>query len=244
MKEKGRLKALCWNIGSVLNHLEENFLVVKKYLSNVNPDIACFQEFPKDEGLIGQIMECGQFAHYVYYTFSDSHVAQGWQMGSCVFSKYPLKLLDTLQLPTPSVRVFYEGKEEFFHRKYFLRMGLSVEGSRLELYTGHSFPFYRYGLEAKAFSSVFQGIDTWIRNSVESPYIICADFNCAEAIRYMPFVQESHFDCFEGEATRPSGRKTDSIILPRGDTVTNKWNVPTGFDHNMIAAELFLRSLH
>ena len=112
----------------------------------------------------------------------------------------------------------------------------------MTLITGHGFPFYRYGLKEEEHPYVYREIEMFIKDNVKSQeiYIIGADFNAKNAIKYMPLINLDHIDIFDGQATRPSGRKTDAIILPQNykyDNVVN--HLIEGYDHNYLAVDFY-----
>ena len=133
-----------------------------------------------------------------------------------------------------------KGKEEFWHSKLFLKTAFCVGNTRIDLFTGHSFPFYRYGLDVQNFASIFHGIDSWIETQAKGLYLICADFNCHNAIEHMPFVNSTHRDIYAGAATRPTGLKTDAVIVPAKTKCPILINRTVALDHNFLFAELLL----
>ena len=245
------IKLATWNIGSLYVNFEGNVGYIRETVSRHPQDIFCMQEFPEQDPLAEQIMQWGQFKTMEYVTTSESHVHKGNNMGVAIFSKGPVRRVDTVQLPLPSVEVSYKGIREYWHTKYFSANLCEVEDGSLLLITGHGFPFHRYQLENPEghvyIKPPFAVLDRWIRRLCETyaDMHICmaADFNITSPLPFMPYSQAHFFDAFQGDATRPSGRKTDAIVLPAGCRLMGKENVtlrlPDGtpaFDHNFIAA--------
>lgn len=104
--------------------------------------------------------------------------------------------------------------------------GLREDGSPSPgglLFTGHGFPFHRYGLEneagypiiASAFAPLDQRMEELLREAEDLPLLAAADFNIAAPLCFLPRCGKSWIDPAAGLSTRPSGRKTDAILFPR-----------------------------
>lgn len=121
------------------------------------------------------------------------------------------------------------------------------------LLTGHGFPFHRYNLDNDAhqelIAEAFSPLDDWIVSFLEKPYdlpfFVAADFNIANPLKFLPRCGPSWIDLVSDNATRPSGRKTDSILVSRKSrlsptlcirkTVVN--NSTPLFDHFYVSAK-------
>lgn len=233
-----RLSVGCWNIGSMISNLDKNSKYVLDIITKYSPDIMCFQEFPDNAKTREQILMALDVKYSIFEIISESHVAPNTNMGLFVCSKYELSHHETIQLPKPQVGAFRNGKEEFWHDKSFLKTSFFFNGKNIALITGHGFPFYRYGLNEYEHSYVYQGVDAWIDAFSEQVKLIAADFNSSCPIRHLPKVSHNHIDAFFNIATRPSGRKTDAIILPKWIEVTNAINISGDFDHNFLMIDL------
>jgi exonuclease III len=210
-----KLNIGCWNIGSLLQNQQQNTDIVTDTIHRFKPDILCLQEFPSSDALLAQIKASGDFTHHIFIETSSTHVCDGWNMGLCVLSKTPLDTPEILPLPIPVDRIWYNGKEEFWHPKYFLQTAINLDGQPIKIITGHGFPFYRYGLQELDYAYIYRTIDNWLQPLLaEHPYLIAADFNAYDPIQFMPFVQSDHYDVFSGIPTRPTGRKTDGRKSP------------------------------
>ena len=252
------LRLATWNIGSLHVNYQANVQALKRIVEGYPQDILCMQEFPNDVDLTRNIMEWGGFSGFLFLETSESHVFKEANMGNAIFSKWGLERVDTIQLPTPAVQVAYNGRPETWHPKFFTANLCDVGNDvKILLITGHGFPFHRYQLENPRQKHIirppFMCLDEWA-SQLREKYIfekvyMAADFNIANPLEYMPLCQSYGVDVFAGEATRPSGRKTDAIILPKGCKLLKKDNITMvndsegiRFDHNFIAAEFAIMS--
>ncbi|MBO5402089.1 MAG: endonuclease/exonuclease/phosphatase family protein [Clostridia bacterium] len=242
------LKIGSWNVGSMLSDIERNLHFVKETIKEHNPDVICFQEFPDIKEIREEILNSVGYGSSVFKVMSESHVAPGLNVGLFVCSKYELTSSIIHKLLKPITRVYYNGNEEFWHDKFFLKTGISLNGMQVAIVTGHSFPFYRYKLDEKEYDWVFNSIEDWIIDCCnESTFIVAADFNSGNPMDYMSRISQHNVDAFYGQATRPSGRKTDAIIIPNGfiikskinETIESK-NAAGRFDHNFLMLHLAL----
>jgi len=235
------IKFATWNVGSLLADLDKNTEALAEAVKDDKPDVLCMQELPSFPKLWDKIKQNGSFQYFYYYETSESHVAEGWNMGIGVFSKYPLSDIIVRELTRPTERIFYGGKEEFWHRKFFLKATLTVNNTELLLFSGHGFPFYRYGLLEEEHDFVYREIDAFVSEYAREgeSYIICTDFNAYDAVRFMPFVSVTHRDVFAGIPTRPTGRKTDAIVIPKEcEPLLVKNSIVQGMDHNYLSVLL------
>lgn len=246
------IKLATWNIGSLYVNFEENVHYIEDVVSRHPQDILCMQEFPEGDSITEQVMRWGNFEVMEYVATSESHIHKGSKMGVAIFSKRPIRRVDTIQLPLPNVEISHNGIREYWHTKYFSANICAVEDGELLLITGHGFPFHRYRLENQEgychIHPPFAVLDDWIKHLCDTytgmRICMAADFNITAPLSFMPYSQEHFFDVFNEKATRPSGRKTDAIILPIGCQLLNEENfslknsnnIPV-FDHNFIAAE-------
>lgn len=247
-----------WNIGSLHEggHYARNLDYLRTVLTARPTDILCLQECPNDPDFLRQVTEWTGLTHIHYVVTSESHIDLQHDMGLCVLSRCPVTEISRIQPAKPQVEAWHKGKREYWHDKLFLALHGEIHGRELAVITGHGFPFHRYGLDDGEHDSViapsFGEVDHWIRElRSQHPHIlfcIAADFNYGEPLRFMPYLNESFADAFHGEATRPSGRKTDAIILPADHRPGDKQNVRAPlnekgrgyFDHNFISASYSL----
>lgn len=241
-----------WNIGSLYVDFNENIKHLENLMLNYGQDILCMQEFPDNTELVNKIMQWGGFKHFRFTRTSESHIQHESDMGVAVFSKGEITPLKTVCLPTPTVEISYNGRREYWHAKYFTAHMCEINGKSFLLVTGHGFPFHRYRLENPEGYPVirpsFLALDEWLRELYgdygNQNIYIAADFNISDPISFMPFCSTQFFDAFRGDATRPSGRKTDAIFLPNGCKLTGKSNfrMMNGdkpiFDHNFISVKI------
>lgn len=234
------IKLATWNVGSLLCDLDKNTDTLIQALSLDSPDVFCAQELPFSSELWDKIKQNCGFEYFYYYKTSRSHVAEGWDMGVGIFSKYPFGKVYVRELTLPTERIFYNGREETWHRKYYLSTRLFVDDGELTLFTGHGFPFYRYGLLEEEHSLVYGEIDSFVSEySSGERFVICTDFNAYNAVRFMPCVSRTHRDVFADVPTRPTGRKTDAIVVPISSEVSSSINrVLEGMDHNYLSVTL------
>lgn len=247
------VRVATWNIGSLYTDYERNLDYLQSVIRSVDTDILCMQETPKQPALWENICTWGGFPHRLYHTTSISHICTDNDMGISVFSRFPIEQLEIRKLTKPTVEIFYNGKQEYWHDKYFMAVKCVLGDRPVMLVTGHGFPFHRYGLENPEnhhlIAPSFRELDTWLAALPETCQlpVLCAaaDFNITDPLPFMPKTAAQYRDVFHGDATRPSGRKTDGILIPGGISDVKKTNIPAHtidgqriFDHNFIMAEL------
>lgn len=243
------IKIATWNIGSLYVDFGANFPYFEETVSDLKADIFCMQEFPVKESMVDEVMRIGGFSYYKLNRTSESHINKESDMGIAIFSKFPIEQIDLIELPKPKIKAFREGKEERWHSKFFTINLCKTPTKDIVIITGHGFPFHRYNLEHPDYYNVicesFSVLDGWISDFVKknknTDVYLSADFNLTDPLSFMPVCNESYFDAFCGDATRPSGRKTDAVLIPNHGRLTEKKNLvlrsPDGnpvFDHNCI----------
>ena len=234
------LKLATWNIGSLYDGKENRHDTLHKTLMHYSPDVTAIEELPEVDSLIESI-KCSLGAEYhKFIRCSESHVAQGKNMGICIFSKYPIGRANVLHVGELSVTDYeYQGRIEHLHRKYFMAAEINMpEGETHLVVTGHGYPVHRYSIPEAVYAPAFTQIDGWISEllseyDVKKTYMLC-DFNIPRPLDYMPLSAEKFKDPLEHVGTRPSGRKTDSILVNRDTVVYEIVNVAVGFDHNFV----------
>lgn len=241
-----------WNIGSLYVDYQKNVSYLKNAIIQHPQDILCLQELPKNDHLINDIMQWGNFPHFKFLETSESHIQKEACMGVAIFSKHSFEVLETLKLPLPTVPISFNGNPEYWHNKYFTASLCDLQEQKIVLITGHGFPFHRYNLENPAGYDVvrppFCVLDEWIEQLCtkyeKNTVCMAADFNITSPLPFMRFCQNYFFDAFDGDRTRPAGRKTDAVILPIGSKVLKKENFclrddddQAVFDHHFVSAE-------
>lgn len=249
----GEVKIATWNVGSLYVDFNENIGCFRETILTVGADLFCMQEFPVRKDMVDEVMSVGGFAHYKLLRTSESHVFKENDMGVAIFSKHPVKQIDLIELPKPGIKAVREGREEKWHSKFFTINLCKTESEDIVVITGHGFPFHRYGLERAEYyeiiSGSFSALDFWISDFLEmsgsARVYLSADFNLTNPLDFMPRCREKYYDAFAGDPTRPSGRKTDAIILPKGCRLIEKINLSLRadegtpfFDHNCIGARI------
>ncbi len=244
-----------WNIGSL--HENGRYEINLKYLKDEvltknHADIICLQECPNDPELLEQLKEWTGLPSSYYVITSESHVYLNHDMGLCILSRMPVTEISRFHPTKPQVEAWHNGKQEYWHAKLFLAVSGVFDGRKLTVITGHGFPFHRYNLDDGEHDDVispsFSEVDNWIKDlRAELPdtlFCIAADFNYGDPLRFMPYLSGGFRDAFYGEATRPSGRKTDAVILPVQYSPVAKCNLKSPikddgrgyFDHNYVSA--------
>ena len=235
------IRGASFNIGSLHCDYQNNIQALTELLSERDIDILCLQEFPEDADIAKSVSELTGLGEYSFVHTSESHVNVGHAMGVALFSSVPLTPVSDVELKNPEVTPVYRGRVEAWHGKRFAAYRAVLKGQPIILVVGHGFPFHRYDLEnaegERYIIPPHRQLEEWLldleKRVCPIPVCIFADMNVGEPMRYMPTLGERYRDCFDGEATRPSGRKTDAIILPRTATLCGKENVALrGFDHN------------
>lgn len=234
------LKLATWNIGSLYDGRDDRHGALYKTLSDYSPDIIAIEELPEEDSLIDSLKVCLKAEHHKFVRCSESHVAEGKNMGISVFSKYPIGDVRILHVDELSLTDYeYCGRVEHLHRKYFMAAEIIMpEGDRRLVVTGHGYPVHRYSIPEEIFAPAFLQIDNWIAEllsgyDVKKTYMMC-DFNIPRPLDYMPFSASEFKDPFEHVGTRPSGRKTDSVLVHRDTIVYEVVNIGVGFDHNFV----------
>lgn len=250
------LSIATWNIGSLYANYEKAYPLLQTVISQYRPQVLCMQEVPMQQALVDDICKWGDYPFVVTKATSESHVNKGKEMGIAVFSQYPQGEPTLLPLEKPDREIFYKGKQEYWHDKWFLSVALFPEAcspvSQIQVVTGHGFPFHRYGLEKPEETNLIapslERVDRWVSETLQQtpaiPVLIAADFNITDPAAYMPRCSQCMTDVFRHQFTRPFGRKTDAIFLPSNAVVTNtvnwispRWDGCYVFDHNFIAAD-------
>ena len=249
------IRVATWNIGSLYKDYTENVKHLRRILTDSRIDILCMQEVPRQESLLEDICTWGGFPYHVFHTTSVSHVFQGHDMGIAVFSRFPLGTPDVLKLTKPTVAVSHNGQQETWHDKFFMVVSCALDPQPMLVVTGHGFPFHRYDLEHPEHYHLirpsFRELDAWLAGLAEqygSP-VLCAaaDFNITDPMPFMPRSARQYRDVLRGQPTRPSGRKTDAILIPGsvtpGEIINISIRSDSGaalFDHNFVSSELHL----
>lgn len=249
------VRVATWNIGSLYDNYERNLQYVKHILSSQQTDILCMQELPKDGSLLEKICRWGGFSDHVYHTTSVSHVGESHDMGIAVFSRFPLGQPDILQLTKPTVEIFYKGRQETWHDKYFMAISCDLDGHKTLVVTGHGFPFHRYDLEKPECYHIirpsFLELDAWLAglSQKHGMPVLCApaDFNMTDPVPFLPKNAPKYRDLFCNQVTRPHGRKTDAFLVSDNVSVTETVNITPPaedeeeiMDHHFILAQLQL----
>ena len=210
----------------------------------MNTDFLCFQEFPNDNDLINRIKTWGDFTDYSYKVCCKSHVTENIDVGVVIFSKYKINESCYFNLPIiENIELIYQGKKEIFHKKFFVCIKTQINKNAVNIISGHGYPFYRYNIPESISSGVFDSVDNWIKSFLENDInstIMAGDMNVVDPLEYMGFCKKNMYDVFYGISTRPSGRKTDAIIVPNCGKVVNMTNIKSNFDHNIIQADIIL----
>lgn len=238
-----KFKIATWNIGSLFSDYEKNIKVIESFIKSVNADVFCIQELPDDSNIISAILEWGNFISMRNEVCCPSHITQGLNVGIGIFAKSDILETGYTNLPKPTGCVpIFNGKREVFHEKKFMFVRTNIANEQVLIITGHGFPFHRYRINEDLSRSSLEYVDRWIaelkkKYRCNKIYIAC-DMNVHDAVRFMSKCNKSMTDAFENEPTRPSGRKTDAILISKTEITIKKTNLITGFDHNVIAVEL------
>lgn len=243
------IRVATWNIGSLYTDYDRNLAYLQRMITEQKPDILCMQEFPRREELFQKVCAWGDFPGYLFHTTSISHICTENHMGVAVFSRFPLTQLEVFKLTKPTVEIFYKGRQEYWHDKYFMAVSCQIGERPVLMVTGHGFPFHRYDLENEASRPIIQPsftqLDGWFCGLAErfSLPMLCAaaDFNITAALPFMPQSAKKYRDVFQGDATRPFGRKTDGILIGENVRLKEKINIyppEDVYDHHFILADL------
>ena len=240
-----KFKVASINIGRLKQDYENNLKILDNLLRDSRPDILLFQEYIADECLSGHVFDaCGLRCSY-FKEFSESHVADGEKMGIAVFSRDKIVEKAVYKLFKPDICFYYNGKPEYLHDKYFVSLLAEINGKEVKIITGHGHSFHRYKVDPADFIEIYTDLDAWICGQVEDKHtLILGDFNL-QSIDILPKLNEGFKDIFAGFATRPNGRKTDYILIPKengySDVLSIKcgsYNPDIGFDHNFLVANI------
>ena len=250
------MRIATFNIGSLAegNHIvRERLDQLVGLIEDFDCDYVCFQEFPESLTLEGRdlathLMDVTHLASNVRQTCSPSHTNSASSLALAVFSRHPaLRVASTHKLVNPQIEYTYNGNAEKTHDKWAI---LCEGGDGACIVCAHLLPFYRFSAYdnertreaveavAKSHPEVFEDLQLWIGDCVASfpsrRLVICADMNLGAPLFALPSLAQTHFDAFDDEPTRPSGRKSDAILLPREAILQERHNVPTLMDHNFL----------
>ena len=244
------MKIGTWNIGSLWQDYNKNIELFREVILLHHPDMLILQEFIPDKQLLDVIYKAIGLKCSYYKEFSKSHVAINKYMGIAVFSNYQISENDIYKLVKPNKTFYHNGKAERFHDKYFISLTVTSKKTKINVITGHGYSFRRYGIEPTDFTDIFVPLDSWIcSNVINQKSLIAGDFNADNLNQLLPNLCRNYFDIFKGCPTRPSGRKSDCILLPNGNEYSETVNIcrgtynpRTGFDHNYIGATINISS--
>ena len=257
------MRIATFNIGS----LAEGNQIIKERLDQLvgliegfECDYVCFQEFPESltfEGcdLANHLMNVTHLSSNVRQTCSPSHTNSDSSLALAVFSRHPgLRLVSMHKLVNPQIEYTYKGNVEKTHDKWaILCEGDDGAGGRVAIVCAHLLPFYRFSAYdnertreaveavAKSHRDVFDDLQGWIGDCAAthpgSRLVVCADMNLGAPLFALPSLAQTHFDVFDDEPTRPSGKKSDAILLPKDAQLQERHNVPTLMDHNFLVCQ-------
>ena len=240
------MKIATWNIGSLYAGYQENNKELKRQVEDLNADVFCMQEFPDDPHLINEILKYGAFTDYYFYVTSPSHIGPAHDMGVILFAKGQLTHRNHIMLIPPDIDAVYNGKKEPIHSKAVLSAKCFYGQTSFTLITGHGFPLHRYGLDERhdLFETEFIPLEEYLSTIVHSldteRIIVGGDFNCGNILRYSKTLRDYFYDAFFQIPTRPSGRKTDAILLQNDALVKEKFvRCVQGFDHFLLYLDAF-----
>ncbi|MCM1042988.1 MAG: endonuclease/exonuclease/phosphatase family protein [Corallococcus sp.] len=241
-----KLKLATWNVGSLKRDYSANIQILSEVLAQYRPDVLFMQEFVCDGQLQQAVCDaCGlQLRHF--RDFSPSHIARGERMGVAVFCGKAVRETGVYSLVKPDRAFYYKGAKEYFHDKYFMSLALD-DAKDVVFLTGHGFSFNRYGENPANFPEVFNPLDKWLSLQKSAVTVAIGDFNTEDAATLLPQTCGNLTDVFCGVETRPNGRKTDYMFLPKeaefGDIVNlrrGRYDPDEGFDHNYLQATVNL----
>lgn len=243
------IKFATCNIGSMFNGeldaknilFQESYKTFKELLSEQNPDVLCLQEMYNIPRLKSEICSLCRFSDVTEIFCPDSALSDGAVMEIAVFSKLPLSFADTLEIQKPFEERIVNDRLEKVHQKFFFSTEIEISNDRVLLITGHGYPSKRYNMTDDECSPTYIALDNFIKKHAYNyidKIVVCADFNIDKPLKYMPYTSSLMVDAFVNEPTRPSGRKTDGILVPSTANIESKMNISTGLDHNYISADV------
>lgn len=235
------MKIATWNIGNLFADFDNNLVIFQQILTQHKPQFFVLQEYVPDERLNSAIEQATGLKRMYYLEYSDSHVASGHTMGVAVFGRGSVSNVQIHKLLKPTEAFYFNGKKEYFHDKYFFCADWQTEGNTFKFVTGHGFSFHRYSIDPAQYRYLFEDLEDWLKQVVASCAFVLGDFNLSNPAEVLPWLCGTLYDVYADSATRPSGRKSDCIFLPKYveardivnhlcfDKKTNK-----GFDHNYL----------
>lgn len=240
------VKVASINIGRMKQDYQNNLKILAGLLRDSQPDILLFQEYIPDARLCELVYQtCGLHCSY-FKEFSTSHIAEGEQMGIAVFSYGKVDENAEYKLIKPDRCFYYNGSPEYLHDKYFVSLIANIKERKVQILTGHSYSFHRYKIDPAEFLGIYTDLDAWICAQVQGKKaVILGDFNLESIELFLPELNNRFKDVFAGMATRPNGRKTDYILIPRENKYSDnfsiqcgRYNPDVGFDHNFLVANI------
>lgn len=241
-----KIKVASMNIGRIKQDYQHNIKTLTKLLSDSQPDIILFQEYIPDEHLCELIYQaCGLHCSY-FKEFSQSHVTEGERMGIAAFSYGEVEENAEHKLIKPEKCFYHNGCPEYLHDKYFVSLITNIKAQKVQILTGHSYSFHRYQIDPADFLEIYTDLDVWLCAQIQDEKtVILGDFNLESIEPFLPKLNYRFKDVFAGMSTRPSGRKTDYILIPKESKYSDNFSIKcearnpyTGFDHNYLVANI------
>ena len=235
------MRIATWNIGSLFADFENNLVIFQQILTQYKPQFLVLEEYVSNVNLNAAIEKSTGLERMYYMEYSDSHVADGRTMGVAVFGRGGVTNVQVHKLLKPNDVFYYNGKPEQFHDKYFFSADWQTEGRTVRFVAGHGYSFHRYSLEPTDYSYLFEELEEWLKTVVDCDTLVLGDFNLAKPPEVLPWLCGTLHDVYAECATRPSGRKSDCIFLPKSSKYSDVINhlcfdnkTRTGFDHNYL----------
>ena len=236
------MKIATWNIGSLFADLDNNLVIFERILTQYKPQFLVLQEYVPVEQVNLAIEKSAGLKRMYYMEYSNSHVANGYTMGVAVFGRGSVSNVNVHKLLKPTETFYYNGKPEYFHDKYFLSADwLTEENETVKFVTGHGYSFHRYLIDPTDYIYLFEELESWFKKVVSCGTLVLGDFNVSNPPEVLPWLCQTLKDVYADCATRPSGRKSDCIFLPREVEATDVVNhicfdkkTRSGFDHNYL----------
>lgn len=243
------LKIATWNIGTLYADLTNNLPLFKRALSVHKPQVLFLQEFVPIDELEEAILQSSGLKRLHYMEYSASHIATGKSMGVAVFGKGEACSISAHKLLKPDRTFEYKGVQERFHDKYFYAVDIRYENDCVyKFITGHGYSFHRYSIDPVEYKYIFDDLEMWLQQTATKDTIVIGDFNLAEPNKVLPWLCGNYRDVFANCFTRPMGRKSDCLFLPKcyghKDTVNEVCfdnSTSTGLDHNYLQTTIFKR---
>jgi len=248
------LKVVTWNIAgghtiASLDHFDyedENIQYFIDQLKNINPDIICLQEV--HTAVDGSVSNAATIAQALGFKYvfnspaSPSHIADGYKLGTAIFSRENWVDVKEIALADPETELHWkDGRPAMTHHKNMQ----VVRFKHFSIVNNQMLPLKLFGLSYQDDS--FGGqlaveINKSMSEHVQDPVIWCGDFNIDNPIEVYAHIGDLKMkEALPMESTRPSesGRLNmpDHVLYSPACILKDAKIIHTRSDHYLCIVE-------